>query len=110
MTAPSYNSWHVGMKVVCADDSDDGRYSTWMTYNNTHGLKGDCVYTIRRIGDFRGILCIWLDEIHRPISQKWGECGYSVKRFRPVQTRQTDISCFTAMLSPKPAKAKKVRA
>jgi hypothetical protein len=90
-----YTSWHVGMKVVC------------VCADCVPGLKSGAVYTIRKIGrdeeliHLYGDVDIWLVETARP-----GGNGYGVNRFRPVQTRKTDISMFTAMLRPIDAKLK----
>lgn len=108
MTAPSYTDWHVGMKVVCVDGASRPGYK----YIIEELPQAGRIYTIREIGPVpsfhsdRGKLAVKLAEIHRVEDR----LGWRVERFRPVKTRQTDISIFTAMLSPKPAKAKKVRA
>lgn len=111
MTAPSYTSWHVGMKVVLIDDNWGPRHD--IARGVVNPVKG-VVYTVRSVQmALSGFVCITLNEIRNPILQyrsSIGERLYRAYRFRPVQTRQTDISIFTAMLSPKPAKAKKVRA
>jgi hypothetical protein len=61
------------------------------------------IYTIRKIGIYRGLPCVWLDEISRPIFGGWehlGEIGYHQHRFRPLVTRKTDISALKALLEP----------
>lgn len=98
----TYRDWHVGMKVVCVDDA--GHYAPWGRCDmDMDGLKVRRVYTIRMIGFYRDQLAVWLDEIVRPIrgdnAELYGEPGYSVLRFRPVQPRATDISVFTSMLT-----------
>lgn len=116
MTSPdqNYTSWHCGMRVVCVD-------SEWTVVGtNRKELKDGSVYTISWIGTCpeEGIVCIRLQEVTRRCDTAedrrywglYGEVPFRASRFRPVQTRQTDISVFTAMLSPKPAKAGKVRA
>lgn len=98
----SYLDWHVGMKVVCVD-SDSGP-----------GVWDECeqpvigeVYTIRSIiTDDEGWVIVHLDEIQRTERSvgRWGPlAGYAAYRFRPVQTRKTDISIFTAMLDRVPS-------
>jgi len=103
MTAPSYTSWHVGMKVVALHDHRHAYCGAW--------IKAGVVYTIRKIFMHYGDVVLYLVEQHLPIHEQENlECGWFTRHFRPAQTRQTDISMFQAMLSPKPAKAKKVRA
>nr|WMC99313.1 hypothetical protein RAR13_11710 [Aminobacter aminovorans] len=110
MTSPdqNYTSWHVGMKVVCVDVED---------FEGV--LELDHIYTIRRmgcgVGMFKGVLGMFaivaVSEADNPDDEYFQNApGFCVARFRPVQTRKTSIEVFTAMLSPKPAKAKKVRA
>lgn len=102
----SYVDWHVGMKVVCVDAE----------LTNGYGLQElveGRVYTIRWIGRynhslFGNVLGVRLEGVTRaPISPEetewfaiYGEAPFGLHRFRPVQTRQTDISCFTQMLNP----------
>lgn len=106
MTSPdqNYTSWHCGMKVVLVHERWNNR-SPLEQAGNTFPERGQ-VYTIRSIG-------IHLIEIENPVCEYRNgpaELAFSVENFRPVQTRKTSIEIFTAMLSPKPAKAKKVRA
>lgn len=115
MTSPdqNYTSWHSGMKVVLVDDDWDRNRNDYK-HGVVDPVKG-VVYTVRSVQVPSGcdVVCITLNEIRNPIlryQNATGERLYRAYRFRPVQTRKTDISCFTAMLSPKPAKAKKVRA
>lgn len=97
----SYIDWHVGMKVVCVDDEPWPEFKSEMD-----GLTSGQVYTIRKVGldpypGFPGV-GVWLDEIHRPLDkgfEQYGEASFSAARFRPVQTRKTDISIFEAMLT-----------
>lgn len=99
----NYTSWHVGMKVVYIGPSTDQEPPNPVI---------SAVYTVSWIGvasDGTADILIDLVELPNPDSPKFMR-GYDASYFRPVQTRKTDISCFTAMLSPKPAKAKKVRA
>ena len=99
----SYVDWKVGDKVVCVDDTL-GNYSSWKVADECmDGLVAGRVYTIRRVGVFAGTLCVWLREIHRPLRgrlcRQFGEIGFAAARFRPVQTRKTDISVFTRILN-----------
>ena len=99
MTAPSYTSWHVGMKVVCVDASRD-------YLGQETPLEVGRVYRVDKILRHMDVVGVVVGGC-----PSWHETNaWSARRFRPVQTRQTDISVFTAMLHPKPAKAKKVRA
>jgi hypothetical protein len=104
-------AFHIGQKVVCIDADP--------TFINQHGnldmdgLTKGCVYTIRAIGEapFWGGTSIWLEEIHRSIEPLWmqlGEMPYDVRRFRPVVEKKTDISIFTAMLTPSPKQVERV--
>ncbi|MRX31892.1 hypothetical protein [Aminobacter sp. MDW-2] len=111
MTSPdqNYTSWHVGMRVVCRDNRD---FECW--------LNVDDIYTIKSIGMGMGAykgrytthVVVVLAEVDNPDDAFFPmeTPGFCAARFRPVQTRKTDISVFTSMLSPKPAKAGKVRA
>lgn len=107
----SYTSWHVGMKVVLARDEFFNR-GMHLAYGNEYPEMGP-VYTIRAINLVAGNVGIHLNEIVNPSFEYlngWAELSFAAENFRPVQTRKTDISIFTAMLSPKPSKAGKVRA
>jgi hypothetical protein len=81
----TYRDWHVGMKVVCVDNS------TW-----EHRLKLNGVYTIAAIdtAHFDDRLYIGLVETPSKNILQW-----LASRFRPVQPRKTDISVFTRMLN-----------
>lgn len=97
--------FHVGAQVVCLDD---------VYHNGEAGdrLEKGRIYTIRKVDpahpfiDDNFVLVklpgLWLEEAHRvipainvgdPKDAAWGAV-----RFRPV--RKTDISVFTAMLTP----------
>lgn len=114
MTAPSYTSWHVGMKVVFVGyPFEAGVFHGDKRVNRVQFLKVGGVYTILGIcvrdrfktGKWAGpsifVGCV---------DPQCGEVWHHHSGFRPVQTRQTDISIFTSMLSPKPSRAGKVRA
>ena len=88
---------------MCVDDETTDKYTPYRVRASSgmDGLRRNRVYTIREIGHWRNALVVWLAEIVRPIAtgeEKYGEPGYAVARFRPAQTRKTDISIFTAML------------
>lgn len=89
----AYLDWHVGMKVVCVDAVLPGKHHKPL-------LKGS-VYTIRSfwVHPTTGAIGITLMEIVNDIHPGYQmERGYAPRRFRPVETRKTDISVFTAML------------
>ncbi len=86
-----YLDWHVGMKVVCVmgESCPDG---------GPEALFGE-VYTLAGIWvDEDGDVMISLKEVP---SEAYGnyEAGFFAHCFRPVQTRATDISVFTAILN-----------
>lgn len=90
MTAPSYTSWHVGMKVVCVRGNKpreclDGTMSPieWLPVDGH-------VYTIADL-IMEEILYLSLDEL-LPIDL------FDARNFRPVQARKTDISVFEQLL------------
>lgn len=93
----SYLDWKVGDKVVCIKT---GVWSNSMV-GEKHPQYGE-TYTIRDIapGPDTGRPCIRLVEIVNPRRRHGGtiETTYWAERFRPVQTRKTDIAIFTAML------------
>jgi hypothetical protein len=94
--------FHVGQKVVCVDDS----LSELRDLNEILPTRGT-VYTIRAIVR-RGSLCFHLVEItNEPYRYQdgFGEVSFKAYRFRPVVERKTDISIFTAMLTPSKADA-----
>ena len=96
-------TFHVGQKVVCVDvdtvSPAGGR--GWLPSEKP---KLNAVYTVIGV---RMLLCnrvvLDLAEIKRdPESMRqWGgDAGYGAWRFRPIVSRKTDISIFTAMLNP----------
>lgn len=93
-----YVNWHVGMKVVCVDASARGKVGVW--WPGEELAEGETYCIAKIFVDYEGTLVVALDGLDRSeASQYYGsEVGYSVTRFRPVQTRNTDISIFTAML------------
>lgn len=85
----AYLDWHVGMKVVAARKSDQPPPTP------VYGVT----YTISFIYiDAEDEVMIDLVELPNPETPKW-ERGYQACCFRPVQTRQTDISIFLALLN-----------
>lgn len=99
----SYLDWHVGMKVVCVDAGYiDGINSRPTEWDESDAPRVGCVYTISNIWiDTEGYLVCEFVELKRSemAHRFYGEhVGYSVVRFRPLVTRKTDISIFTAML------------
>ena len=95
--------FYVGQKVVCVDDvfSSDG-------YGDECLPRKGQVYAVRWIGtEHTRPLCIRVDEITNLVRaymidrvRKW-EPSFGAYRFRPVVSRPTDISIFTAMLTDK---------
>jgi hypothetical protein len=93
---------HVGQKVVCVDDS----LSELRDVDEILPTKGK-IYTIRAIVR-RSSLGFHLVEItNEPYRYRdgFGELSFKASRFRPVVERKTDISIFTAMLTPAKADA-----
>ncbi len=98
----NYLDWQVGDRVACIDDYGDRFLTPGLTYNGgLDGLTEGRIYTIRTIGlsPFDGNLCIWLDEIVRPLHSGI-EAGFDVRRFRKVHPRKTSIAIFEQMLHP----------
>lgn len=88
----SYLDWHVGMKVVCVSADSGSRHKP---------IFEGRVYTIRRVWPhpLTREIGVLLQEVVNEIHPSYGiERGYRAKRFRPVQTRKTNIAIFTAML------------
>jgi hypothetical protein len=91
------------MKVVCVDASHiSGVNFVPGAWDASEAPKVGAIYTISRI---------WVDTEGYPVCEfvelkrsEWSHrfygkhVGYFVGRFRPVETRKTDISVFTAML------------
>jgi len=88
----SYLDWHVGMKVVCVvgDDMNDFGFRELETRH---------VYTIRWVGpaSHRGQAYVGV-RLFETGQRGRGDVPFRANRFRPVQTRKTDISQFQAML------------
>jgi len=93
-------TFHVGQKVVCVDVTDRHRYGGFVI-----PVKG-AIYTIRKFDDCEGV---YLAEVVNPptlvASHDGGrihidEPSFWLKDFRPIVDGKTDISIFTAMLTP----------
>lgn len=93
-------NWHIGMKVVCIK----GGGHFWQ--KDAAELEEGRIYTIRdmRLNPRSGELNLLLEEVRNLPrlcdNGDFGEPYYGAVRFRPVQTRATDISIFTQMLVP----------
>jgi hypothetical protein len=94
-------TFRVGQKVVCVD-ADSGR-GGWLRGEELHNNR---VYTIASIGidPSDGESVVELIEVRRLRTHRapdgWDFSGYAARRFRPIVERKTDISIFTAMLTP----------
>lgn len=93
-------TFRVGQKVVFVDDtptqSECGPGSYWLPNWPVLGQ----VYTIRAFVDDDAV---FLEEVRNPVREFLhgvSEGSFYCWRFRPVQERKTDISIFTAMLTP----------
>lgn len=94
-------SFRSGQKVECINDVAYNSIFGWS--NSERPIKG-AIYTIKRVYTFHNILCLWLEEITRDqtsIADHGPNVGYGAYRFRPLISRPTDISIFTAMLGPR---------
>lgn len=61
------------------------------------------VYTVRDISDYGGGAGLrFVEIVNNPQSydEAFGELTFAAEEFRPLVTRETDISIFTAMLAP----------
>jgi hypothetical protein len=79
-------SFHVGQKVVCIDASLPAN-----PWHRANPLTKGRIYVVRHLF----VKCIDIDDSQR---------GWQNWRFRPVVETKTDISIFTEMLTPAPAK------
>ena len=87
--------WHVGQKVVCVDASGDEHPRDILSGS----LREGAVYTIREIEPWKGSLGIRVAEIVcRRSAGYGGECGFLIRRFRPVVEPKADISKLQAIL------------
>lgn len=79
-------TFHVGQKVECIDAS--GRF--W-----PNNLVRGRIYIVAEVGPHpNGPWC----KVEG--TDSGSECGFFQRRFRPIVDRSTDISIFTAMLTP----------
>jgi hypothetical protein len=108
-------TFRVGQRVVCVDDAFHPRGTaalvhgrSYLLSGKSHGLTRGSVYTVRSLAVAHdGGPAIHLEEIIRsPAHPVLGEIPYRASRFRPV--KETDISIFTAMLSPTPKQKQRV--
>lgn len=88
-------AFRVGQKVVCVDDDpkNHGNWTAPTDLETLHGLTRGHVYTVQKIGSYRGAACVWIAEIQRPTPdtcKQFGEAGFSSRRFRPVVEKSTD--------------------
>lgn len=108
----SYLDWHVGMKVVCVNDN----YRVSLVTRRWFGLmkrdirilhnlnKGD-TYTITGMVKLQAdggieLVAIFVDGArHFGLPVEW---PFPATLFRKIETRKTDISIFTALLTPAP--------
>jgi hypothetical protein len=86
-----FTSWHVGMRVACITRPAPTEPPPYPALNK--------VYTLSKIWKARDLILVDLVEL--PAKPTLGYfTGYRAAAFRPVQTRKTDISVFTALLTP----------
>lgn len=94
-------AFYVGQKIVCVRAAF--KHKTILS-----PLTRNAVYTVRdAFIAHNGMPCVRLVELPAPRVRCFGrrelfEPGYDADRFRPVVERKTDISVFTAMLTPTP--------
>ena len=93
----------VGQRVVMVTEYDAQSYARAASEGVTLPTKGS-IYTVRGIEPGAGwqsnLTFIWLDELSNPPSCDGIEPNWDTNMFRPVVERKTDISIFTAMLTP----------
>lgn len=91
-------AFHVGQKVVCVSEP---------VPSEIQGIKAGGIYTIRSIErcPLFDVLGFRLEEVLCGATGLPGhiEGGFRATHFRPVIERKTDISIFTAMLTPQRA-------
>lgn len=91
---PSYLDWKAGDKVVCINAKNNPGCRWFPGESPTEGN----IYTIDRIFvDGEGFLVLALVELPRE-DWEYGPAGYTVNRFRPVQTKKTCIGIFNRIL------------
>lgn len=86
--------FHVGQKVVCVDNGPS-RFG-WKSRPKI--LRKGAIYTVT---------ACWIHEINKvpavnlaEVKNTFGYNGFDAARFRPVTSRDTDITVFKKMLSP----------
>lgn len=109
------HEFHVGQKVVCVDDGEYPLSSdrTWeiVKFDGEQWLEAGQVYTVNATytDPIDADHCVLLREITRHATDEEFEAGvlepgFLACRFRPLESRETDISIFKAMLEPTKAK------
>lgn len=98
----------VGQKVVCVNTDMLPNRPDWAKWHDLDGLTKDQVYTVREImpgyqncWNDGPLDCIRVEEIRRSSRKSGHEVPFACFRFRPLEEQKTDISIFTAMLTPK---------
>ncbi|CAM5657387.1 hypothetical protein MAUB1S_11438 [Mycolicibacterium aubagnense] len=100
--ASSYLNWHSGMKVVCVDSNFGCAKAGPYRIPTRAPILGE-ILTIRDLqpGETKSGVFLTFTEIDL-IQQDGplrGEIRWDAACFRPLETRKTDISVFTAMLN-----------
>lgn len=92
------SNFRVGQKVVCIGGKRIGGHGTEAI------PEFGSVYTVREFGADGGIRLVEI--VNPPLAYIEGffECTFAVESFRPVVERKTDISVFTALLTPSKSK------
>jgi len=89
--------FRIGQKIVCIKEPWTPIEAPWRSYP-----KYGEVYTMRGYRpDGDDLISLLLVEIVNDIGIDGLEAGFWEGRFRPVVTRESDISCFKALLKPK---------
>lgn len=88
-------TFHIGQRVICVRAPICELRWPWTAYP----VEGQ-VYTIREVM----LSSVLLAEIVSAIGRSGYEGAFDANRFRPIVEKKTDISIFTAMLSPKKAR------
>lgn len=90
-------TFRVGQKVVCVDASGLPSFMAKLIEGKIYTVRGFVLGICRdwSIGDG-----VTLMEMKNPPTPCGQENGFDPSRFRPIVDRTTDISIFTAMLTP----------
>lgn len=91
--------FRVGQKVICISAPDVPLKSPWVAFPKVGSVYIIRAYRPPHVDDVPSVL---LREIVNRIGFEGVEAGYFEGRFRAVDTRETDISCFTALLNNMP--------